>query len=334
MNIEKNSNVQKLVIIGGGPAGLSAAIYASRAMLSPLVIEGNPAGGQLLLTSEVENYPGFPEGIMGPQLVSNMRKQAERFETKFITENVTNIIRNPKSGIIEITLTNNETILSKTVLVTTGANAKWLGLPAEKEFMGRGVSACATCDGFFFRNKEVAIVGGGDSAMEEALFLTKFASKVYLIHRRDTFKASKIMQERVKSHPKIEIILNTTVEDIKGSQVVEKAILKDINGEISELAINGIFIAIGHEPATKFMLNSGVFLDEKDYIVTTDRALFEKLNINKKNFSDKYRYATNVEGIFAAGDCTDPSYRQAGTAVGMAIAAEIEIERYLESLEA
>jgi thioredoxin reductase (NADPH) len=315
--------MEKIIIIGGGPAGLSAAIYAARGMLNPLVIEGYPAGGQLLLTTEVENYPGFPNGITGPQLVQDMRKQAEKFGARFATENVLSVKKQPDHS-FEIVTENGSHYTSQTVLVTTGANARWLGLESEKTFMGKGVSACATCDGFFFKGKDVAIVGGGDTAMEEALFLTKFAAKVYVIHRRDEFRASKIMQKRVLEHEKIEVLFNTEIEEILGDQAVNglKVKTKNTDGIYKQklLPVQGLFIAIGHDPATKFLKESGVEMDENSYIIT-----------NKHHTNAHYQYSTNIPGLFAAGDCVDPHYKQAATAVGMAVAAEIEIEKYLEN---
>jgi thioredoxin reductase (NADPH) len=329
--------MENIVIIGSGPAGLSAAIYASRANLKPLVIEGSFSGGQLTLTSEVENFPGFSEGIMGLDLMEKMKKQAERFGTRFLGESVEKLkIQNSNIQI----KTNNREIQAKTVLIATGAQAMWLGLESEQRLRGKGVSACATCDGFFFRNKTVAVVGGGDVALEDALVLTKFASKVYLVHRRAEFRASKIMQERVKNNPKIEIIFNAQVEEVLGKEKVEGVRLTFLLESFSSsglastkvetqtstrsknspgakvLPIEGLFVAIGHKPATEFLKDSGVKLDDKGYVLTGN---------------NPYKYMTTLGGVFAAGDCVDSVYRQAVVAAGMGVAAELEIERYLES---
>lgn len=327
--------MNNLIIIGGGPAGLAAALYASRAQLDPLVIEGFPAGGQLTQTSEVENYPGFPKGIMGPELIKNFRDQTLRFNTRFVSENVTEVMKIDEG--FEVTVQSGTKYQSKTVLVATGADAKWLGLESEQRLRGRGVSACATCDGFFFKDKEIAVIGGGDSAMEEATYLTKFASKVTLIHRRDTFRASKIMQQRVIENPKIEILYNTEVAEVLGESMVEGLRLEttDADGSKSErtLKVQGLFLAIGHIPTTSFLKNTGVNLDEKGYIYTSDRVALEQNTSMIPSYNLTFRYATNIEGLFAAGDCTDYQYRQAGTAVGMGIAAELEIEKYLSEKE-
>lgn len=332
MNETSSPKIEKIVVIGGGPAGLAAALYAARAQLNPLVIEGFPAGGQLTLTSEVENYPGFPQGIMGPELIKAFRDQTERFNTRFISENVVSVVKEDR--IFTIKTHSGATYQSETVLVTTGADAKWLGLENEQRLRGKGVSACATCDGFFFKEKIVAVIGGGDSAMEESTYLTRFASKVYLIHRRDEFRASKIMQERVKSNPKIEIIYNTEVVDVLGQDLVEGLKLEttqsDGSKKESEIKVDGIFLAIGHIPTTSFLKETGVALDEKGYIYTSDRVALEQNKGLIPKFNLNFRYGTNIEGLFAAGDCTDFQYRQAGTAVGMGIAAELEIEKYLE----
>jgi len=242
--------VENTIIIGSGPAGLTAAVYAARARLNPLIIEGEEAGGQLMITTEVENYPGFEHGVTGPDLIAVMRKQAERFGTRFITKNVTKVDFNAWPFKVWIRDTEYQ---AKTVIISTGASAKLLGIPSEKQYMSKGVSACATCDGAFFKDVEVGVVGGGDTAMEEATFLTRFAKKVYVIHRRDSFRASKIMQDRVMKHPKIEVIWNSEVVEVKGNgKEVTGVILKDtVNGATSEKALQGLFIAIGHTPNTK-----------------------------------------------------------------------------------
>ncbi len=329
------NNIEKMIIIGGGPAGLAAALYAARAQLNPLVIEGFPAGGQLTLTSEVENYPGFPEGIMGPELIKKFRDQTLRFDTRFISENVTKVVK--EGEIFKVTVTSGKEYTSQTVLVTTGADAKWLGIESEQRLRGKGVSACATCDGFFFKEKDIVVVGGGDSAMEEATYLTRFASKVYLIHRRDEFRASKIMQQRVIDNPKIEIVLNSEIKEVLGENMVEGVLIEtttqDGKKEERTIKVQGMFLAIGHVPTTSFLKDTGILLDEKGYIYTSDRVALEQDQKLIPKFNLHFRYATNVEGLFAAGDCTDYQYRQAGTAVGMGIAAELEVERYLNEKE-
>lgn len=299
-----------VVIIGSGPAGLTAAVYAARASLEPLMIEGVEAGGQLMLTTEVENYPGFIDGIMGPELMERMRKQAGRFGTEFLTDNVTSV--DLSSAPFEIR-TGDQVVHARSVIVSTGASARMLGVPGEKELLGHGVSTCATCDGFFFRDQELLIVGGGDSAMEEAIFLTKFASKVTVVHRRDSLRASKIMQERAFDHPKIEFIWDSVLTEIFGNGKVAGARIKNVRtGEESEIAAGGVFVAIGHTP------NTTLFQDQLElsggYIVT------------KREGTE-----TSVPGVFAAGDVVDFRYRQAITAAGMGCMAAIDAERYLEA---
>lgn len=323
---------EKLVIIGGGPAGLAAAIYAARAELFPLVIAGAPAGGQLMLTSEVENYPGF-DSILGPELVANMRKQAEKFKTRFVDDNVKSV--SFKDGNQTITLSDGAEMVSETLIIATGASALWLGLENEQKLRGRGVSACATCDGFFFKEKNVAVVGGGDTAMEEAQTLTRFAKKVYVIHRKDFFRASKIMQKRVIENPKIEVMWNTQVTDVLGENRVEGLKVSTPDGE-KTLTVDGLFMGIGHKPDTDFLKDSGVVLDEKGYILTSGMHAWRSARepgfaISKDGFDFSYQYTTNIPGVFAAGDVVDFVYRQAGTAVGMGIAASLEVERYITS---
>ncbi len=321
--------IRELVIIGGGPAGLSAAIYASRGQLNPLVIEGIIPGGQLTQTTEVENYPGFPNGILGIELVKNFRDQAQKFGTEFISENVVSISK--VNDVFKITISNDQVIESKTILVATGADAKWLGIESETRLKGKGVSGCATCDGFFFKDKTIAVIGGGDSAMEEAIYLTKFASKIYLIHRKDTFRASKIMQERVLNNEKVEIIWNSEVKEVLGDNFVSGLrIFNNKTNQESILELQGMFLAIGHTPSTSFLKDTGVNMDEKGYIYTYERVVFENMSELNNQYDSRFRYITNIPGLFAAGDCTDHMYRQAGTAIGMAIAAELEIEKYLE----
>ncbi|HEX2022765.1 MAG TPA: thioredoxin-disulfide reductase [Candidatus Thermoplasmatota archaeon] len=302
--------VHNVVIVGSGPAGLTAALYAARANLDPLVVAGYEAGGQLMITTDVENYPGFPEGIMGPELMEKFRKQAERFGTKFVDKDVTSVdfSRHPLTLDVE-----GEKIRARAVILATGASAKWLGLANETRLRGHGVSACATCDGFFFKGKEVAVVGGGDTAMEEAMFLTKFATKVHVIHRRDEFRASKIMQQRVLSDPKITVTWDTTVDDVLGEKTVEALALRNVKtGATSKLPVQGLFLAIGHAPNTAF-LKGAVRIDEKGYVVTTN----------------EFQTRTTARGVFVAGDVFDSRYRQAVTAAGSGCKAAIDAERWL-----
>jgi thioredoxin reductase (NADPH) len=301
---------ERLVIIGSGPAGYTAALYAARANLNPLLVEGLQPGGQLTITSEVENYPGFPEGILGPQLMEQMKKQAERFGTRFEAGEVTRVDFSKRPFSLWL---DDRLIRAQAVIVATGASAKWLGIPSEKQYQGRGVSACATCDGFFFRGVEVAVVGGGDTAMEEATFLTKFATKVHVVHRRDALRASKIMGDRAKTNPKIQLQLSSTVEEILGDgKAVTGVRLKSTkDGSTRELPLKGVFMGIGHEP------NTGIFkgqlaMNDVGYLVVKTPTT-----------------ATSVKGVFAAGDVSDPSYRQAVTAAGSGCAAAIDAERFL-----
>ena len=306
---------ENVTIIGGGPAGLSAAIYLARADLKPLVFAGSPPGGQLTLTSEVENYPGF-ESILGAELIEKMRNQAKKFGARIVDENVIKIDFSNKSNGSHKTYLTNKTYNSKSVIIATGAKALWLGLPSETRLRGKGVSACATCDGFFFREKTVAVIGGGDTALEEALTLTKFAKKVYIIHRRDFFRASKIMQERVKENKKIEVVWNSAVEEIVGEKQVEgiriKTVFEKKEQRQSLIKLNGVFIAIGHKPDTD-LFKGNVELDEKGYVKILERR------------------KTSVKGVYVAGDCADPYYRQAITSAGTGVEAALEVERYLES---
>ena len=300
-----------LAIIGSGPAGYTAGIYASRASLKPVLFEGLESGGQLMLTTDVENYPGFDSGIMGPDLMQIFKKQAERFGTEIKTETI-NSIKKIDGGFSLKSAKNSYEF--KSVIISSGASAKWLDVKGEKELQGHGVSACATCDGFFFKEKEVIVVGGGDSAMEEALFLTKFATKVYIVHRRDSFRASKIMQDRVLGNDKIEVLWNKEVTEIHGSESVESVSLSDTkDGSSSELNIDGVFMAIGHTPNVDF-LDGLVELDEKGYV--------------KTGFTTET--STSVPGVFAAGDVADSIYRQAVTAAGTGCQAAIDAERWLD----
>ncbi|MBT9544717.1 MAG: thioredoxin-disulfide reductase [Candidatus Sericytochromatia bacterium] len=307
-----SENVENVIIIGSGPAGYTAAIYTGRANLNPLMFEGYMAGGQLMLTTDVENYPGFPEGIMGPDFMMKLKEQAERFGTRVQTRDVTAVDFSQRPFKIEV---ENETYFANSVIISTGATAKLIGLESELRLMGHGVSACATCDGAFFRNKEVCIVGGGDSAMEEANFLTRFANKVYVIHRRDKLRASKIMQDRTMANPKIAFIWNSEIEEILGDKKVSAIRLKNtVNGETTEMPIDGVFVAIGHRP------NTDLF---KDYLETDEVGYLKVEGASSK---------TQIPGIFAAGDVHDPVYRQAITAAGSGCRAAIDAERYLESL--
>lgn len=315
---------ENVIIIGGGPAGLAAAIYNARAGLKPFLIAGSPPGGQLTLTTEVENYPGF-ESIMGPELIDKMRRHAVKFDVRIIDQNVTEVDFTKKPFVVK---TIDKTFEGKSVIIATGAKALWLNIPSEQKLRGKGVSACATCDGFFFRDKTVAVVGGGDTAMEEALTLTKFAKKVYVIHRRGEFRASKIMQERVLNNPKIEVIWNSGINEVLGDMKVSGVELVDtVSSEKKKLDVDGLFIAIGHKPDTD-IFKGKIELDKKGYILTAERASFENLS---DKIEKKYRSATNINGVFASGDCVDHEYRQAATAVGMGVAAALDVERWLLS---
>ena len=312
-----SSNHHRVVIVGSGPAGLTAAIYTARASLGPLVIEGEPSstsdqpGGQLMLTTEVENFPGFPDGIMGPELMMKMREQASRFGAEFLTAKVTKVDFSQRP--LRVWVRDTE-YTADSVIVSTGAQSLMLGLEAEGRLLGHGLSTCATCDGFFFRGQEIAVVGGGDSAIEEATFLTKFATKVTLIHRRDTLRASKIMQERALSNPKIEPMWNTVVDDLLGTEKLEGAVVRNLlTGEVSTLPVTGLFVAIGHRPNTD--LFKGILdLEDNGYLRTTPGSSY-----------------TNMPGVFACGDVQDHTYRQAITAAGSGCMAAIDCERWLES---
>ena len=302
--------VHKVIIIGGACAGYTAAIYTARARLAPFCIEGLSYGGQLMTTSEVENFPGFPKGIMGPELMEKFRDQAERFGAEFLSRDVTKV---DFSGPVKKVWVEDEVHEAHAVIVATGAGPKKLGLPGEQKLWAKGVSSCATCDGAFFKNKEIMVVGGGDSAMEEATYLTRFASKVSLAHRRDEFRASKIMQDRAKANPKIEILYNTLpIEILAEDSVTGVRIQNTKTNAISDLKIDGFFLAIGHIPNTKF-LEGSIALDKDGYVVVHEGT------------------KTSVEGVFAGGDCVDHKYRQAITAAGMGCMAAIDTEKYLES---
>lgn len=303
---------EKVIIIGSGPAGLTAAIYAARADLEPLMIEGLEAGGQLMLTTEVENFPGFPDGIMGPEMMDLFRKQAERFGTRIIRSNVSKVDFTQRPFKVWI---GEDLYEAESIIVSTGASARWLDVPGEEKLRGHGVSACATCDGFFFRDREIVVVGGGDSAMEEALFLTKFASKVTIVHRRDEFRASAIMAKRALEHDKIEVRWNTVVEEILGEDTVTGVRLRDaVTGEVEDFPTEGVFMAIGHTPNTA-VFDGQLAINDKGYLTTFENTM------------------TSVPGVFGAGDVVDFTYRQAITAAGMGCQAAIDAERWLDAQE-
>ncbi|HST18927.1 MAG TPA: thioredoxin-disulfide reductase [Gaiellaceae bacterium] len=307
-------NVRDLIIIGGGPAGYTAALYAARADLRPLVIEGFAWGGQLMITSDVENYPGYADGIMGPEMMADFRRQAERFGAEFVTDDVTSVDFSEQPLRVHV---GKDEYAARAVIVSTGASARWLGIESEEKHKGRGVSACATCDAAFFRQKDVYVVGGGDSAFEEALFLTKFATRVHLVHRRDEFRASRIMVDRAEANEKIDFVLNAVVDEVLGEQNVEGLRLRStVTGETWQVPADGLFVAIGHDP------NTALFLDQLDhddagYLVTQPHST-----------------ETNIAGVFAAGDVQDHVYRQAVTAAGSGCMAALDAERYLASLAA
>jgi thioredoxin reductase (NADPH) len=304
------SDIRNVVIVGSGPAGYTAALYAARANLAPVVLKGLQAGGQLMLTTDVENYPGFADGIMGPELMDQMEKQATRFGAEILPVHATEVSLTSPPFVVKA---GDEEWLARTVIVATGASARWLDVPGEERLRGRGVSACATCDGFFFRDRELIVVGGGDTAMEEATFLTKFASKVTIVHRRDEFRASKVMRDRALEHPKVQVIWDSVIEEILGEDAVTGARLRNVKSdELLEVATDGVFMAIGHDPNTSLFVNQ-LDLDEEGYVRVTEP-----------------RTATNVPGVFAAGDVTDRTYRQAVTAAGQGCKAAIDAERYLE----
>ena len=306
------AEVENVIIIGSGPAGLTAAIYTARANLRPLVFEGLQPGGQLTITTEVENYPGFVDGIQGPELMDTMRRQAERFGSRHSYEFVDKIDLSSRPFKVQV---GREEHLAHALIIATGASARYLGIPDEEQFKGRGLSACATCDGFFFRDKEIIVVGGGDSAMEEANFLTRFASKVHLVHRRESFRASKVMQDRVMANPKIQIWTNKTISkylSADGQKVTGARLLDTVTGEEQDLPIDGIFIAVGHTPNTAF-LGGQLSTDANGYLLVHDHT------------------NTNVDGVFAAGDVADTRYRQAITAAGHGCQAAIDVEKWLEA---
>lgn len=301
---------EKVLIIGSGPAGLTAAIYAARAELEPLMIEGVERGGQLMITTDVENYPGFSDGIMGPELMEQMRKQAERFGTRIVSSDVTAVDFSEQPFKVSV---GSDEYTADSIIISTGASARWLGIEGEARLRGYGVSACATCDGFFFREKELIVVGGGDTAMEEALFLTKFASKVTIIHRRDEFRASPIMVKRAVNHPNIDIIWDSVVEEVLGDTLVTGALIRNVKtDEVTTFNADGIFVAIGHVPNTN-VFDGVLDLDDTGYILT-----------------EPGTPVTSITGVFAAGDVTDKIYRQAVTAAGMGCQAALDAARFLD----
>ena len=305
------AEINNVIIIGSGPAGYTAAIYAARANLKPILVSGFQPGGQLTITTDVENYPGYEDPIQGPWLMDQMQKQAAHVGTEIINSQVTEVFLN--EDVKKLNLDNGTTLNAKTVIISTGAQARWLGLENESKFQGHGLSACATCDGFFFKDKEVAVIGGGNSAAEEALFLTKFATKVYLIHRRDKLRAEKILQDRLKENSKIEFIWNSEVTKFNGNGDLESIdLLNKKDNQTSTLKIDGVFIAIGHDPATQ-LFKGQLKMDDGGYIIT-----------------DPDSTKTSIDGVFAAGDVKDKIYRQAVTAAGMGCMAALEVEKYLD----
>lgn len=316
MDIVNDNGHRRVIILGSGPAGLTAAIYAGRANLSPMLLAGNEPGGQLTLTTDVENYPGYPEGVQGPEMMDQFRAQAERFDTEFVNGHVVGVRVDQRPFVLE--LEDGSELTCESLIIATGASARWLGLESETELRGRGVSACATCDGFFFKDRIVGVVGGGDTAMEEALFLTKFASAVYVIHRRDKLRASQIMQQRALDNEKIKFIWDSVIEEVLSEEgnAVDGVTLRDVNtNELSKLEVGGLFIAIGHTP------NTGIFRG--------------KIDMNNEGYIDTVASGTytSVEGIFACGDAADSIYRQAVTAAGTGCMAAIDAERWLASNE-
>ena len=301
---------ENVIIIGSGPAGLSAAIYTAREGFNPLVIAGAVSGGQLMLTTTVENMPGFPDGVQGPEIIELMRKQAERFGTRFINDDVTDVDFSSRPFKIK---TSGKEYKAQTVIVATGASSRMLGIPSETKFIGHGVSTCATCDSPFYKNKDIIVIGGGDTAMEDALFSTRFCNSVTIVHRRDAFRASKIMQDKVMSNPKIKVIWNSEVTEILGDNAVRSIKLKDNTGKVTEIPIDGVFLAIGHVPTTGF-LKGKLKLDDQGYVITEDEVL------------------TDIDGVYVAGDNADRFYRQAGTASSSGIKAALRVREYFQRM--
>jgi thioredoxin reductase (NADPH) len=307
----QKAGIENVTIIGTGPAGLTAAIYAARANLNPVCVEGEQPGGQLTITSDVENFPGFEDGVMGPELMNKFRKQAERFGTRFVQGNVKNADLSKRPFTLEFA--DGSKLQTQTLIIATGASAKWLGIPTEKQFMGKGVSSCATCDGFFFRNLDIAVVGGGDTAMEEATFLTRFAKSVLVIHRRESLRASKIMQEKAFANPKIKFLWNSAIEEIVGTEAVSGIKVRNLEtNELQDIPLQGVFVAIGHQPNTKLFAGQ-LHTDDAGYLKVTPGTT-----------------RTNIPGVFAAGDVADHVYRQAVTAAGTGCMAAIDAERFIE----
>ena len=307
------NDVREVIIIGGGPAAYSAALYSARANLNPLVIEGFAWGGQLMITSDVENYPGYPDGVLGPEMMQDLRRQAERFGTEFLTDDVTKVDLSERPFKVWV---GDDEYRAESVIVATGANARQLGLDSEKKLQGRGVSYCAVCDAAFFKDREIVVVGGGDSAMEEATFLAKFASKVTVVHRREIFRASPIMADRAHSNEKIEFLLDSVVEEIRGDDSVTSVVVRNVKtGEVTEIPADGFFVAIGHDPTTA-LFRGQLDMDEAGYIETKGKTT-----------------ETNIVGVFAAGDVQDHVYRQAITAAGTGSMGALDAERYLAALE-
>ncbi len=307
------NDVREVIIIGGGPAAYSAALYSARANLNPLVIEGFAWGGQLMITSDVENYPGYPDGVLGPEMMQDLRRQAERFGTEFLTDDVTKVDLSERPFKVWV---GDDEYRAESVIVATGANARQLGLDSEKKLQGRGVSYCAVCDAAFFKDREIVVVGGGDSAMEEATFLAKFASKVTVVHRREIFRASPIMADRAHSNEKIEFLLDSVVEEIRGDDSVTSVVVRNVKtGEVTEIPADGFFVAIGHDPTTA-LFRGQLDMDEAGYIETKGKTT-----------------ETNIVGVFAAGDVQDHVYRQAVTAAGSGCMAALDAERFLAAQE-